>query len=273
MSRVKEFSSVSGLLRYIEDNTLHNSQFVYRGMKSSSWSLSTTYLRFLEQHRSDLFKGSHRQVQIPPEQKLLKAFVDNITINDDFPDLKFDIDSDNTELWELGQHFGLPSPFLDWTRSPYIALFFALHEKPESQSSPAIWTLDQSLLAIINDAFTDDKEKSLSNIQIVEPSYTKNKRVAYQQGLFTRGRNYEPLDTIEDRWREKAIQRPRSYIFQKLVFDCSEDDRLAALFKLDKMNINYRTLFPDVEGSVKYAKQKLILELAESKGFSYSFSS
>lgn len=271
MSRVKEFSSVSDLLNYIEGNTLHDSQVVYRGMKSSSWSLSTTYLRFLEQHRSDLFKGSHRRVQNPPEQRLLKAFIDNITINDDFPDLTFDIDSENTELWELGQHFGLPSPLLDWTRSPYIALFFALHEKLESQSSPAIWILDKSLLEITKDNFIDAKNKSLRNIQIVEPSYTKNKRVAYQQGLFTRGRNYEPLDTIEDRWREKAIQRPRSYIFQKLVFDCSEDDRLTALLKLDKMNINYRTLFPDIEGSVKYAKQKIILELAQSKGTSYDF--
>lgn len=179
--------------------------------------------------------------------------------------------------WEnitLAQHHGLPTRLLDWTSNPLVALYFAAEDKvaePEARDGAVYWlrTLLSGVdyhLNVYDDRDPDDRQESdsmggsqnairkpkrphfpdpgqVKGVKIVYPM-TSTERLVAQSGVFT----------IQDPSRSLEEQRetPRS------VSELDVDDihkwlvpqraKVGILRQLERIGINRRTLYPDLDG-------------------------
>lgn len=163
-----------------------------------------------------------------------------------------DLDSD--QIWALGRHFGLYTPLLDWTRSPYVALFFAFAEpNPEVYNGHrVVFALNTIRLAEKNTELRNCGASRADLIELVEAASHENARLLSQAGLFTKTMPHIDIES----WIMEHF--PKNYEHSSLIcYRFPNDLRRIVLQHLNWMNINYLTLFPDVSGAAMHANLKL----------------
>lgn len=90
--------------------------FIYRGQGNSDWKLESSFQRFYKSY----FKSIPSISEEDPFNILIKKYISCFG-NQDKAYEKFEIN----DYVNMGQHFGLPTPYLDWTRTIHKAVFFA----------------------------------------------------------------------------------------------------------------------------------------------------
>jgi len=158
------------------------------------------------------------------------------------------------ELWALGQHYGLPSPLLDWTASPFVAAFFAFEQRdPHGTSQRSVFALDTNAVVRRSGEITGDVRHGPSRgLRVVRPRNYHDQRLISQGGLFTRGPNGVDVET----WVRTYFRGCERY--WKLVrINLPTSERATALKALNRMNINHLSLFPDLSGAARYCDMAL----------------
>ncbi len=182
----------------------------------------------------------------------------------------------------LMQHFGVPTRLLDWTKSPYAALHFALVDEPQNpnEESSAVWSID---LTWLNRMETDvlgaetstsimqnpkdraeylnsllaGKQERKALIVKVEPQRI-SERMAAQQGIFLCKLIHEVYFDhvlVDMMINSNRLDQP---IIRKLTIE--KNLRIEILKHLREMNIHSASLFPGLDGFGKYLKLDLEIE-------------
>ena len=212
--------------------------------------------------KKQLFRGQKKQ------RKLRTAFhrkgrcdIDRF-INEDIPKLQqylsartkhvfnHDRPSENGAFYNLIQHHGYPTPLLDWTYSPYVAIFFAFRnvQKMEKNGFARIFIFDR-------EKWTSDWKQiySLDNIKphvsVMEFLAIENERLIPQQSVTT----ITNVDDIENYIKKKEDKKNCEYL---TAVDISYEERNKIMEELDFMGITAGSMFPGLDGACEALREK-----------------
>lgn len=214
----------------------HRSPLLFRGQGDYNWPLETT----LDRIKKDLsqkqyyiiMKAVQSNVESCTEKHWNLPSPDKYEEKDCFAPLGYD-------FMIYLRHNGFPSPLLDWTRSYYIASFFAFNENRKAERV--------SIYAYV-EYLRGEKSWCGKKITGLGPYVTTHKRHFLQQCEYT-------ICTIKK--NDRLIYKPYENVIAKSKtknqdllkqYTLPSSERSKVLKKLDTMNINSYSLFENEEG-------------------------
>lgn len=223
--------------------------WAFRGQRDADWQLFSSLSRHLRTHVPDHGCWQERETRaIRIFRRKAHNYITDLRILDD-----------DVRCLALMQHHGAPTRLLDFTKSPYVAAFFALEQATDKAAvfalnTPRLWYGTPRNRADLTRERIDPRQKgnfdayfSMNTFDLVWTGEPKemDRRLLAQSGTFViPGRLDKPVEQILEGY---STGEP---VLRKLVLPVKKvrDEFMRSLYR---MNITNATLFPDLEGLAK----------------------
>ncbi len=281
-----EMPSWEDFVSFVKDEKLCWPTLLFRGQANHEWKL---YSR-LDRLELDYNTKPNKATGNPPE--FLCPRVDRDIHLNRFKELALDKiekrEMSEDMLCAIAQHHGLATHLLDFTYSPFVALFFAFEAKEcwcDVGDEKRFQEPDKRVVFAVIDYSDGPHENGNKAIRELAVPFSApgcgNYRAVSQAGVFLK-MPYDPLkypqkwdleSFIKDKYANETYQEPpaananlhpQPYL-QK--FTISNKDRIGCLRFLDQMNINRSTLFPDLDGIAKYVNDLWEINFDKALGY------
>lgn len=235
-------------------------KYLFRGQSQKDWDLSPSLLRWCPGHfmtdamleverqaGQDFARHAHRF----PEASILPP-----------PGLAIE----QMQLWALMQHHGAPTRLLDWTRSGYVAAYFAVAEHLDEDG--AVYALHVDLYEHESSrefGWASDLKREVwtlatspGRVLVAEPERSTERMMA-QQGVFTVSTNVQTRHGDEIARVCSRVEAANTIVFRKWVIPAGK--KMEFMRQLKQMNIGAHSLFPGSDGLGRSVRESVIAGL------------
>eukprot|EP00919_Chromeraceae_sp_WS-2016_P003027 GHVR01007401.1.p1 GENE.GHVR01007401.1~~GHVR01007401.1.p1 ORF type:complete len:266 (-),score=35.74 GHVR01007401.1:779-1576(-) len=259
MIKTKTITDWKSLVELIEATTRFYPEptmggIYYRGQSDSSWGLEPSLTR--------LVKGdniSERKVKAYERQSILDYGASYGLIENE---LSVEGVKNSPSVLIDMQHYSCPTRLLDWSESPYIALYFAINESFDKDGGLYIWDklkYDKNIEPIVAGygkiSGSDILEFHTHDIINVIYAKKNNLRLSRQQGCFSISNNL--LKDHGDLINEAAKEREEESGIYKIIIP--SDFKYEILARLRMMNVTPEILLPGLDGLGRKVKESLLI--------------
>jgi len=224
----------------------------FRGQSDYKWKINSSFSRIVKGDKKSESNAKFYEAQSKME------FISQSHLLD--PNMTYKTNDDSSVLIDM-QHYSCPTRLVDWTLSPYVALYFCVSENLYIDG--AFWAFDfknyNQNLKTNYPKFKMPATKDFldyEDFDFVNVVYTtkKNRRIVRQQGCFHYSNNL--LRDHDDLIESVAKGGDFSGLFKLRI---PAELKIEFIARLRTMNITSESLFPGLDGLGKSLRDMMLV--------------
>jgi hypothetical protein len=245
---------------------------VFRGLSNHTYDMRPSFPRHLRWDPTEF-----RNVAYAKESEAFQQFKREARHFID-PSIYAELrDANNPLQWlTLMQHHGGPTRLLDWTTSPYVALYFASESHPDSDGTVVVWQREMTrtiqeerygqafkdfttaaggtdadvTTSVLFDSDRDDIPDMITGLS----TNITTRRLSSQSGLFSM--TTTPYRDHGEVIEEIVDESENDRIYGKILVKAESKSHLVP--RLRRSNLHGFSLFPDLEGLGKLCREGIL---------------